>query len=420
MAGATAGIFAPRKAAGEPNMLLAEAGTGIGKTLGLSRAGVAVGRARRRDGVGVDLHQGAAAATGCRKRADRRRPRGAQEAHRHPQGARELSVPAQPRGRDAGRVRGARGGAGATGRAVGGLFEGRRHGRGRPARLAAEPVPARGGGGADRSPRRVRLCRLPALPQMLHRARRAGGARGRYRHRQPRAGHGQCRARTARCADADRVRRGASSVRRRRFDLFGGADGAGSDRDAALDRRARGQGARAAAGSCGAVDGRVLVRRSGGRGARRGGRGGARAADRRLAPAHRRRRPVRPARALARAGARHGLCAVEGAGSGLWTRDRAGRARWRAGQRRRGGDGGARSAGATAGGADAAARSDPRGCARLARQPGAGASRGRDQRADVAARDARRVDRPARAGRRRGRSGLRRLADDRARRGARI
>ena len=33
MAGAAAGIFAPRKAVGEPNMLLAEAGTGIGKTL---------------------------------------------------------------------------------------------------------------------------------------------------------------------------------------------------------------------------------------------------------------------------------------------------------------------------------------------------------------------------------------------------
>ena len=33
MARASAGVFAPRKAAGEPNMLLAEAGTGIGKTL---------------------------------------------------------------------------------------------------------------------------------------------------------------------------------------------------------------------------------------------------------------------------------------------------------------------------------------------------------------------------------------------------
>ena len=66
-----------------------------------------------------------------------------------------------------------------------------------------------------------------------------------------------------------------------------------------------------------------------------------------------------------------------------------------------GGDGGARGAGAAAGGADAAAGGDPRGCARLARFAGAGAGRRRDQRADVAARDAGRVDRLARAGRRR-------------------
>ena len=45
MAGEAAAIFAPRRAAGEPNMLLAEAGTGIGKTLGLSRARLALGRA---------------------------------------------------------------------------------------------------------------------------------------------------------------------------------------------------------------------------------------------------------------------------------------------------------------------------------------------------------------------------------------
>ena len=49
--------------------------------------------------------------------------------------------------------------------------------------------------GADRPPRRMRLCRLPALPQMLHRARGAGQPRGRHRHRQPCAGDGQRRAR---------------------------------------------------------------------------------------------------------------------------------------------------------------------------------------------------------------------------------
>ena len=49
-------------------MLLAEAGTGIGKTLGLSRAGILVGGAGRRRGLGVDLHKGVAAATGRRGR----------------------------------------------------------------------------------------------------------------------------------------------------------------------------------------------------------------------------------------------------------------------------------------------------------------------------------------------------------------
>ena len=47
--------------------------------------------------------------------------------------------------------------------------QGRRHGRRRPARLAADPVPPRRVDRADRPARRMRLCRLPALPQMLHR-----------------------------------------------------------------------------------------------------------------------------------------------------------------------------------------------------------------------------------------------------------
>ena len=42
-------------------MLLAEAGTGHRQDARLSRAGVALGRAVRRHGVGLDLHQGAAA-----------------------------------------------------------------------------------------------------------------------------------------------------------------------------------------------------------------------------------------------------------------------------------------------------------------------------------------------------------------------
>ena len=52
----------------------------------------------------------------------------------------------------------------------------RRHGRRRPARLAADAVPPQRIDRADRPARRVRLCRLPALPEMLHRARRARSA----------------------------------------------------------------------------------------------------------------------------------------------------------------------------------------------------------------------------------------------------
>ena len=116
-----------------------------------------------------------------------------------------------------------------------------------------------GAAALDRPARRVRLCRLPALSPLLHRARRAGEPRGRHRHRQPRVGDGQCRARARGRAGADPVRRGPSSVRRRRFDLRGGVRRAGSDRDAALDRRAGRALARPAARAGGAADGRRLL-----------------------------------------------------------------------------------------------------------------------------------------------------------------
>ena len=209
MAAAVAGIFAPRRAAGEPNMLLAEAGTGIGKTLAYlapaslwaERAGGAVWVSTFTKALQRQLD-----AEGARLIADAGRARAAD---RGPQGARELSVPAQSRGCAAGRVFGAGGDTGATGRALGGLFEGRRHGRRRPAGLAAEPVPPGGRDRADRPARRVRLCRLPALPPLLHRARRAGGARGGRGHRQPCPGDGQRRARPRRASR----RRGSCSTR---------------------------------------------------------------------------------------------------------------------------------------------------------------------------------------------------------------
>ena len=62
MAEAVTAVFAPKRAKGAPNLLLAEAGTGHRQDARLSRAGGAVGRAGGRRGVGLDLHQGAAAA----------------------------------------------------------------------------------------------------------------------------------------------------------------------------------------------------------------------------------------------------------------------------------------------------------------------------------------------------------------------
>ena len=286
----------------EPNMLLAEAGTGIGKTLAyLAPASLWAERVGR-DGVGVDLHQGAAAAARRGRGAAVRRPGGAGAADRRPQGPRELSVPAQPRGRAAGRVRRAGGDPRAAGRALGGLLQGRRHGRRRPARLAAEPVPPGRSDGADRPARRVRLCRLPALPPLLHRARRAGRARGRHRHRQPCAGDGQCRAR----AREDAPTRILFDEGHHLFDAADSTFAVAFGGQEAIEMRRwivgpEGKLARAAARAGGAADGRRLLRRGGRAGARGGGRGGAGAAVGRLAAAAGGGRPVRAGRGAARA-----------------------------------------------------------------------------------------------------------------------
>ncbi len=90
----------------------------------LPRPGRAVGRGVGRDGLGLDLHQGAAAPARRGGPQTVRRRRRAEAEDRHPQGPRELSVPAQPRGRAAGRVRRPRRHSGAAGRALGGLHRG--------------------------------------------------------------------------------------------------------------------------------------------------------------------------------------------------------------------------------------------------------------------------------------------------------
>ena len=131
-------------------------------------------------------------------------------------------------------------------------------------------------------------------------------------------------------------------------------------------------------------------------------------------------RAVRADRGLAARGARHGLRAGQGAGGWLWAGDRAGRARtgrwWLRGRR----DGGLEALQKPLAALVAAAGGGARGRARLARQPGPGAGRRRDQRPCLAARNSAGLDRLAGAYRRAGRPRFRRLAGGRADRRARI
>ena len=81
------------------NILLAEAGTGLGKTLGYLAPAWLWAQEEQRAGLGLHLHQKPAAPARPGNRAAGRRTRrsGARQ-HRHPQGARKLSLPAQHAG----------------------------------------------------------------------------------------------------------------------------------------------------------------------------------------------------------------------------------------------------------------------------------------------------------------------------------
>ena len=159
MAGEAAAIFAPRRAAGEPNMLLAEAGTGIGKTLAyLAPASLWADRAGGTVWVSTFTK--------------------ALQRQLDAEGRRLFPNDEERKKRIVVR-------------------------KGRENYLCLLNLEDA-----------MRLCRLPALPEMLHRAGRAGRARGGPGHRQPCAGDGECRARTARRAAADHLRRRPSFVRR--------------------------------------------------------------------------------------------------------------------------------------------------------------------------------------------------------------
>ncbi len=93
---AVGAAFQPRRMPQSPNMVLAEAGTGIGKTLGYlaPASGWAAGGARHC--LAVDLHQGAA--TPARSGSGARLSRSGRKARQGggAQGPRELPLPAQP------------------------------------------------------------------------------------------------------------------------------------------------------------------------------------------------------------------------------------------------------------------------------------------------------------------------------------
>ena len=122
-AAAAAAVFAPRARRGPAQPAARRGRHRDRQDAGLSRPRLALGGAGRRRGLGLDLHQGAAAPARPRGRCGSSpiRP-SARRKVVDPQGPRELSLPAQPRGRAAGRLRRPRRDPRAAGRALGGLL----------------------------------------------------------------------------------------------------------------------------------------------------------------------------------------------------------------------------------------------------------------------------------------------------------
>ena len=260
-AAAAAAVFDPRRHEDQPNLLLAEAGTGIGKTLGyLAPASL---WAEQADGAVWVSTYTKALQRQLDREGERLFPDAAERKARIViRKGREnylclLNLEDALQGGFAGRA------------AILAQLAARWAAYTRDGDMVGGDLPGwltslfrRAGAAAlDRPARRMRLCRLPALPALLHRARGPRQPGRRPRHRQPRPRHGQRRPRPrgGPGADADRVRRGPSSVRRRRFDLRRRLHRPGGDRAAPLDRRPRRQDARAQAGPRRAADGRRLL-----------------------------------------------------------------------------------------------------------------------------------------------------------------
>ncbi len=248
MAGAVTQVFAPKRAKGAPNLLLAEAGTGIGKTLAyLAPASLWAEESggtvwvstftkalqRQLDGEGPKLFADPA------ERARRIVVRKGRENYLcllnledALQGAfsGRAAVLAQLVGRWAAYTK--------DGDMVGGDLPG------------WLPSLFRRAGATALTDRRGECvyAGCPHLSTLLHRTRRAGEPRCRPRHRQPCAGDGQCCARARGCAGPHLVRRRSSSVRRRGFDLRGRLRRPGSESSSGAGSWGR-KGGRADAGA---------------------------------------------------------------------------------------------------------------------------------------------------------------------------
>ncbi len=211
--------FAPRDQAGVPNVVLAEAGTGVGKTLGyISPASVWAAK-----------NQGTVWLSTYTKNLQRQIDQELDKLYSVPETkARNVVV---RKGRENYlcllnlEEEVARGGL-LPERAVGIGLVARWARASRDGDMVGGDFPswllgALGGlqsGGCDRPARRMHLFGLPALPQMLHRARRPEIAPGRDRDRQPCPGHDQrgSARRRRRAADPLCLRRRPSPVRSRR------------------------------------------------------------------------------------------------------------------------------------------------------------------------------------------------------------
>ena len=188
-ASAASEAFAPREEEGKPHVVLVEAGTGVGKTLGYV-APASLWAEKNGAPVWISTYT-----RNLQRQIDNeldRLHRDSAEKRRRVvirKGREKLSLPAElPGGGDAHRP-----GAGERGRSrpAGALGAGqprRRHDRRRPAGLAARPGGPQPCATAGRPAWRVHLLGLRTLSEVLRRTHDPPRAPGRHRHRQPCAG----------------------------------------------------------------------------------------------------------------------------------------------------------------------------------------------------------------------------------------